>query len=162
MSVPPSHFIAGMRRLAAGVTIVTSGLGDLRAGLTATSVCSLTVEPPRLLVCINRDADAHALILRSRAFAINVLVPSQRELAVQFGRRDAGLLADKFSLGEWVRGSTGAPVLSGAAASFECGLVEALEASTHSIFIGDVKAAHFDQQAEALVYHDRAYHGLPG
>ena len=65
-----------MRRLAAGVTIVTTGLGEQRAGLTATSVSSLTAEPPRLLVCIHRDADTHALILRSRAFAVNVLVPA--------------------------------------------------------------------------------------
>ena len=151
-----------MRRLAAGVTIVTTGLDGQRAGLTATSVSSLTAEPPRLLVCIHRDADTHTLILRSRAFAVNVLVPAQRALAVHFGRRDATQRGDKFARGAWVRGSTGVPVLSGAAASFECGLVQAVEAGTHSIFIGEVEATHFGEQSQALIYHDRTYHRLPG
>jgi flavin reductase len=160
--VPTAHYIAGMRRLAAGVTIVTTGLGELRAGLTATSVCSLTAEPPRLLVCVHRDADTHDIILQSRVFAVNVLVSSQRELADHFGRRDTSPALDKFASGEWARGSTGAPVLLGAAANFECGLVEAVEASTHTILIGEIEAARFDEGASALVYHDRTYHRLPG
>ncbi|MFL5334823.1 MAG: flavin reductase family protein [Geminicoccaceae bacterium] len=162
MPVPTAHYIAGMRRLAAGVTIVTTGLGELRAGLTATSVCSLTAEPPRLLVCVHRDADTHDIILQSRVFAVNVLMSSQRELADHFGRRDTSPALDKFVLGEWTRGSTGAPVLLGAAANFECGLVEAVEASTHTILIGEIEAARFDEGASALVYHDRTYHRLPG
>jgi flavin reductase (DIM6/NTAB) family NADH-FMN oxidoreductase RutF len=160
--VPTAHYIAGMRRLAAGVTIVTTGLGELRAGLTATSVCSLTAEPPRLLVCVHRDADTHDIILQSRVFAVNVLVSSQRELADHFGRRDTSPALDKFVVGEWARGSTGAPVLLGAAANFECVLVEAVEASTHTILIGEIEEARFDEGASALVYHDRTYHRLPG
>jgi flavin reductase len=58
-----------MRRLAGGVTIVTTRLGEDLAGLTATSVCSLTAEPPRLLACVHREADAHDLTLESRVFA---------------------------------------------------------------------------------------------
>ena len=65
MPVATADFIAGMRRLAAGVTIVTANQGELRAGLTATSVCSLTAKPPRLLACVHRDADAHDMILDS-------------------------------------------------------------------------------------------------
>ena len=60
--VPTADYTAGMRRLAGGVTIVTTRLGEARAGLTATSVCSLTAEPPRLLACVHREADAHGLI----------------------------------------------------------------------------------------------------
>ena len=73
MPVATADFIAGMRRLAAGVTIVTASQGELRAGLTATSVCSLTAEPPRLLACVHREADAHDMILASGRFAVNVL-----------------------------------------------------------------------------------------
>ena len=75
MPVPTDDYIAGMRRLAAGVTIVTARLGEVRAGLTATSVCSLTADPPGLLACVHREADAHALILESGRFAVNVLTP---------------------------------------------------------------------------------------
>jgi flavin reductase (DIM6/NTAB) family NADH-FMN oxidoreductase RutF len=151
-----------MRRLAGGVTIVTTRLGDVRAGLTATSVCSLTAEPPRLLACVHREADAHGLILESRVFAVNVLAPAHQELADHFGGRDDSHGPARFTLGRWRSGATGAPVLADAAASFECRLVEAVAAGTHTIFVGEVEAAVSRDGAEALVYHDRAYHRLTG
>ena len=160
MPVPTADFIAGMRRLAGGVTIVTSRLGEIRAGLTATSVCSLTAEPPRLLACIHRDADAHGLILESQRFAVNVLTPAQQHLSEHFGGRDESHGPSRFAIGDWRIGRTGMPVLAGAAAVFECRLVEVATASTHSIFIGEVEAAAWVEAAPGLVYHDREYRRL--
>jgi flavin reductase (DIM6/NTAB) family NADH-FMN oxidoreductase RutF len=160
LPVPTADFIAGMRRLAGGVTIVTSSVGAIRAGLTATSVCSLTAEPPRLLACVHRDADAHGLILESRRFAVNVLTPDQEDLSEHFGGRDDSHGPTRFALGRWRVGRTGMPVLTDAAAVLECRLVEVAPASTHSIFIGEVEAAIYAEDAPALVYHDRAYHRL--
>jgi flavin reductase (DIM6/NTAB) family NADH-FMN oxidoreductase RutF len=160
LPVPTAEFIAGMRRLAGGVTIVTSRLGEIRAGLTATSVCSLTAEPPRLVACIHRDADAHGLIFESRLFAVNLLTPAHHDLSEHFGGRDGSHGPARFTSGRWRAGHTGMPVLSDAAAVFECRLVEAVRASTHSIFIGEVEAASFAEAAPALVYHDRGYHRL--
>jgi flavin reductase (DIM6/NTAB) family NADH-FMN oxidoreductase RutF len=162
LPVSSADFIAGMRRHAAGVTIVTTRLGGIRAGLTATSVCSITAEPPRLLVCVQRDADAHDIVLRSRLFAVNVLTPAQRAIADRFGGLDESRGPSRFALGDWMPGITGAPLLAGAAASFECALVETVAASTHSVFIGQVEAARFDEHAPALAYHDRTYHALGG
>lgn len=162
MPVPTADYVAGMRRLAGGVTIVTARWGELRAGLTATSVCSLTAEPPRLLACIHRDADAHELIEQSGRFAINVLTSAQQELADHFGGRDTSHGPSRFAVGRWGPGITGVPLLLDAAANFECRLVEALAASTHSIFIGEVEAVQVHAGAMGLVYHDRAYHRLGG
>lgn len=162
MPVPTADFIAGMRRLAGGVTIVTARLGDVRAGLTATSVCSLTAEPPRLLACVHRDADAHDLIIASGYFALNVLTRSQQGLADHFGGRDTSHGPSRFSEGRWVTGTTGLPVLVDAAATFECRLTETLAASTHTIFIGEVEALQTVEGASGLVYHDRTYHRLDG
>jgi flavin reductase (DIM6/NTAB) family NADH-FMN oxidoreductase RutF len=162
LPVPTADYIAGMRRLAAGVTIVTARLGEVRAGLTATSVCSLTAEPPRLLACVHRDADAHGLILASRLFAVNLLTPDHQALSDHFGGRDDCHGPDRFTVGAWEVGSTGLPVLTDAAACFECRLVEAVEASTHSILIGEVVALRHSERAGALAYLDRAYHRLPG
>lgn len=162
MPVPTADFIAGMRRLAGGVTIVTARLGDVRAGLTATSVCSLTAEPPRLLACVHRDADAHDLIIASGYFALNVLTRSQQGLADHFGGRDTSHGPSRFAEGHWVAGETGVPLLVGAAASFECRLTETLAASTHTIFIGEVEALQTVEGASGLVYHDRTYHRLDG
>ena len=162
MPVPTADFLAGMRRLAGGVTIVTARLGDLRAGMTATSVCSLTAEPPQLLVCVHRDADAYGLILESGYFAVNVLTREQQDLADHFGGRDRSHGPTRFSAGHWVDGATGVPVLVDAGATFECRLIETLAASTHSIFIGEVEAVGVTADALGLVYHDRTYHRLGG
>jgi flavin reductase (DIM6/NTAB) family NADH-FMN oxidoreductase RutF len=151
-----------MRRLAGGVTIVTARLGDVRAGLTATSVCSLTAEPPRLLACVHREADAHDLILESRVFAVNVLAPAHRELADHFGGRGDSHGPARFAMGRWRPGAGGVPVLADAAASFQCRLVEAVAAGTHTIFIGEVVAVARQDGADGLVYQDRAYHRLSG
>jgi flavin reductase (DIM6/NTAB) family NADH-FMN oxidoreductase RutF len=160
LPVPTADYIAGMRRLAGGVTIVSTRLGEVRAGLTATSVCSLTAQPPQLLVCVHREADAHGLILESRQFAVNLLRPEHRALSDHFGGRDESHGPDRFALGAWAAGVTGVPILADAAAVLECRLVEAVPASTHSILIGEVEAVRDDPGAAALVYHDRAYHGL--
>jgi flavin reductase (DIM6/NTAB) family NADH-FMN oxidoreductase RutF len=150
-----------MRRLAAGVTIVTTRAGDVPAGLTATSVCSLTAEPPRLLVCINRDVDAHRLIARAGIFAVNLLTPAHRELADLFGGRTEVVGPARFAAGRWATGRTGTPLLVDAAAVFECRLVEAIDAGTHSIFIGEVEAVTLPgDDPPPLAYHDGAYAAL--
>ncbi|MFM7345301.1 MAG: flavin reductase family protein, partial [Tagaea sp.] len=73
-----SDFKAGMRRLGAGVTIVTSFDGKSRAGLTATAVCSLSAEPPQLLVCVKRQAWPNGVIARAKRFCVNVLAAGQK------------------------------------------------------------------------------------
>jgi flavin reductase (DIM6/NTAB) family NADH-FMN oxidoreductase RutF len=146
-----------MRRLATGVTIVTTRHGDVLAGLTATSVCSLTAEPPRLIACINRDADAHALIARSGVFAVNLLTPAHRDLADHFGGRTEAFGPARFELGAWTTGVTGAPLLLDAAASFDCRLVRTVPIGTHAIFIGEIEAVRHREEAEPLLYHDRGY-----
>ena len=158
MPIPSAEYLAGMRRLAAAVTIVTTRAGDVPAGLTATSVCSLTAEPPRLLACINREVDAHKLIARSRIFAVNLLTPAHRDLADLFGGRTETTGPARFAAGRWTTGRTGTPLLADAAAAFECRLVEAIDAGTHSIFIGEVEAITLlGDDAPPLAYHDRAY-----
>jgi flavin reductase (DIM6/NTAB) family NADH-FMN oxidoreductase RutF len=161
LSVPVADYIAGMRRLASGVTIVTTSANGIRAGLTVTSVCSLTATPPRLLACIHREADAHGLILASGRFAVNLLKPEHQGLSDHFGGCDDSYGPCRFTIGGWTEGVTGAPFLPDAAAVFECRLVEQVAASTHTILIGEVVALRQDPDAAALVYLDRTYHRLP-
>lgn len=157
MPVPTSDFLAGMRRLAAGVSIVTTRTGRLRAGLTATAVCSLSAEPPRLIACVNRHADAHDLILESGIFAVNLLTVAHQALADHFGGRTDTFGPDRFVQAAWTVGRTGAPLLADAAASFDCRLVEAVPAGTHSILIGEVEAVGFGSEAPRLVYENHGY-----
>ena len=100
--------------------------------------------------------------MASELFAVNVLTPAHQALSDHFGGRDDSHGPARFSLGAWDVGCTGLPVLTDAAAVFECRLVEAVAASTHSILIGEVVALRHEENAAALVYHDRAYHRLKG
>lgn len=157
MPVTPEQFVAGMRQHAAGVTLVTTLHAGRRAGLTATSVCSVSAEPPQLLVCVNREAEANAPIRASRRFCVNVLAAGQRGLADRFAGRDGHAGEARFEEGRWTRLATGAPVLLGCPACFDCILGASLEAGTHTIFVGLVEAVALRPELPPLVYHEGEY-----
>jgi flavin reductase (DIM6/NTAB) family NADH-FMN oxidoreductase RutF len=155
--VTSQTFIQGMRQLAAGVTLVTTAHEGFRSGLTATAVCSLSADPPQLLACINRQAETYRIVQASGAFAVNVLASHQQRLAEAF----AGSLAihgdQRFELAAWSSLTTGSPVLSPCLATFDCRLVEAVPAATHSIFIGRVVAVQLQTELDPLVYVEGDY-----
>ena len=156
-SVSAEMFKEAMRRLAAGVTIVTTRHGAVRGGLTATAVCSLSVDPPQLLVCINRSAAAHTLIAEGENLCVNLLAHRHRSLAARFAGQTGILGSDRFEMGRWGRLKTGAPVLEDALASFDCVVTEKVAASTHTIFIGRVVDVHLRANGRPLLYAGGAY-----
>jgi flavin reductase (DIM6/NTAB) family NADH-FMN oxidoreductase RutF len=155
-SVSTGDFKSAMRRFAAGVTIVAAGDGRERLGLTATAVCSLTTEPPQILVCVNRDAEAHDLIVRTRALAVSLLGAQHKELSARFAGQTGVFGAARFDLGRWVTLKTGAPLLEDAVAALDCVLSEEVASSTHTIFIGRVVAVRAGEGG-ALTYADGVY-----
>ncbi len=157
MPVPPELFVAGMRLHAAGVTVVTTVHQGRPAGLTATSVCSVSAEPPQLLVCVNRAAEANAPIRASGRFCVNVLAADQHALADRFAGRLGHVGAERFEGADWSRLVTGAPVLEGCRAAFDCTLAVALEAGTHTVFVGLVEAVRVRPELAPLVYHEGEY-----
>lgn len=150
-------FKQAMRRLAAGVTIVTTRHGQVRGGLTATAVCSLSIEPPQLLVCVNRSAAAHALIAEGENLCVNLLAHKHHSLAARFAGQTGILGADRFDEGRWGQLKTGAPVLEDALASFDCVVSEKVAASTHTIFIGRVVDVHLRANGRPLLYAGGAW-----
>ncbi len=155
----PDEFRRGMRQLAAGVNIVTVVQGDLREGLTATAVCSISAEPPHLLVCVNASATAHEHMHKAGAFCLNVLARDQEAIAKRFAGMDGAARIERFDLGTWGQLTTGAPVLEGALANFDCIEVREIEAATHTIFIGRVLAIR-TTSGEPLIYGDGKFTGL--
>lgn len=147
-----ADFRVAMRELAAGVTIITAGREHGRRGLTATAVCSVSADPPTLLVCINRSAEGHAAITESGSFCVNVIAVEHQRLAERFAGRDGARGAERFEHGEWRALATGAPVLADAIAAFDCKLVQAIDAGTHTVFIGAVTATTVSPQRAALLY----------
>lgn len=153
-------FRAAMRKLAGAVSVLSVGQGEARTGLTATSVSSLSVDPPTLLVSVNRTASASASLLAEQAFAINVLRPHHQALADRFAGRHGVSGAARYEGAEWSRLATGAPVLTDALAVFDCELEDAIERHTHLIIIGRVVASRVTEGADPLLYWAGDYRAL--
>lgn len=150
-------FKRGMRRLASGVSLVTTRDDDgAPHGMVATSVASVTTDPPSLLVCVNRTASCHGPMDRSGTFCVNFLREDDQEVAALFSsskHRDV-----RFSRGDWRPLETGALALSSALASFDCRVHKRVEAGSHTIFIGEVASVMLWEEAiSPLVYLDGAY-----
>jgi flavin reductase (DIM6/NTAB) family NADH-FMN oxidoreductase RutF len=155
MAIEPEVFKNGMRRLTAGVTIITTLADGERRGLTATAVCSVSVAPPTLLCCVNRQGSAHDAILASGRFAINVLTAADHALAERFGGAELG--EARFSEGEWGTLATGAPILKSAFVGFDCRVVQTFDGATHTIFLGEVVAQSLGGGGEPLCYLGGSY-----
>jgi flavin reductase (NADH)/flavin reductase len=141
-ALPPvatDRFLAGMRLFAAGCTVIAARHQSDYAGLTATALCSVTAEPPQLLVCINRKVRARSMAAQAGTLSVNLLSRSQEMTARRFAGMVEGIrAADRFVDADWQTSLTGAPVLKDALANFVCNIADIIEASTHSIFLCDV------------------------
>jgi flavin reductase (DIM6/NTAB) family NADH-FMN oxidoreductase RutF len=158
--VDADEFRASMRHLAGAVTVIATGIAGHRFGLTATAVCSLSDDPPTLLACVNRSASAHDLISKNRAFSINLLASDQEKVAGHFAGR-AGLKGEaRFEGANWQTLATGAPILAGALASFDCEVNQEHVFASHTIFIGRVVATQARDAADPLIYLRGAFRQL--
>jgi len=149
-----------MARLGAAVNIITSDGPGGRSGLTASAVCSVTDDPPTLLICINRNSDNNAAFRRNGVVCINTLAHDHEELSRLFA--GSAVMEDRFAAGAWTTLETGAPVLEGAAVSFDCRIKEASEVGTHTVFFCEVEAIAVGPLTEGLIYFGRAYHRIAG
>ncbi|HKU81510.1 MAG TPA: flavin reductase family protein [Candidatus Tumulicola sp.] len=130
-----AEFKHAMRHVPTGVTIVTSLKDGEPRGLTLNAFASVAVDPPALLVCVNREARSYLYISSSRIFCVNVLSGEQRHLAEHF----AGKVRERqFAQIGYRVDATGAPVIDGTIAHFDCSVLEEHHVGSHSIFVGAV------------------------
>ena len=152
-----ASYRALMRHQAGAVTIIASGAEGARSGLTATAFSSLSDEPPMVLVCVQRRASAHEVIVESGAFSVNILASEHETIAERFAGR-GGISGEQRFLGlSWSTLATGAPILDGALASLDCRLADAHGFATHSIFIGRVVDGRFREDGRPLLYFRNDY-----
>jgi flavin reductase len=147
-----------MSRLGAAVNIITTIGPEGDAGFTASAVCSVTDDPPTLLVCVNRNASQHDAMKAAGFLCVNVLAHEHQELSPVFAGMGNIPMAERFALSAWRRLVTGAPVLESAAASFDCRIEQITEVGTHSVMFCRVAAIHLGTASSGLIYHGRAYH----
>jgi flavin reductase len=148
-----------MARLGAAVSVVTTDGPAGRSGFTASAVCSVTDDPPTLLVCMNRASDRNVVFKANRVLCVNTLAAGHEELSAVFaGRTDD--MDERFAEGTWYTLATGAPVLEGAVASFDCRITQVVEVGTHSVFFCEAAAIATSARHEGLIYFGRSYHRI--
>ncbi|WP_312666342.1 flavin reductase [Pantoea sp. CTOTU49201] len=154
------QFKSAMRQLATAVNIITTGAGEGRRGLTASAVCSLTVTPPMVLICVNHFGEAHRAMLENGTFCVNVLTADQRFLADIFAGQAGVPPNERFHHADWSELASGAPALDNALVNLDCRIAERVQTSTHSVFFGAVEAIRFGHAHPPLLHFDRQYFSL--
>jgi flavin reductase (DIM6/NTAB) family NADH-FMN oxidoreductase RutF len=150
----PAQFKEAMRHVPTGVAVVTSLKDGTPRGITVNAFASLSAEPPAVLICINRAARSYLYIATSRIFCVNVLAGEQRHLAERF----SGKISERqFEEIGYAVDQTGAPVLLGGIAHFDCTVSEEHQAGSHSIFIGRVVSCSA-RPGSPLGYFNSGYH----
>jgi flavin reductase (DIM6/NTAB) family NADH-FMN oxidoreductase RutF len=149
-----------MARFATGVSVVVARHGPLLAGMTANAIASISIDPPLMMASIGKRAETHGAIIGSHAFAISILADDQRDLADCFARPTTAEKLTGFCGAAWHEAETGSPVLDGALAYFDCRLTERHDGGDHTIFLGEIVAAGFREDAEPLLWYASTYHRL--
>ena len=138
VSVVRDAFVGAMRGVANSVTIVTTDRTAGRHGATVSAFCSVSADPPSVLVCLRADSRIAQVVAANGTFCVNVLRDSAAALAERFAGRGPGRDTDRFAGIEVVAGPGSAPVLAASTSAFCCRLRETLASGTHLIAVGDV------------------------
>lgn len=161
MSVTRQEFRDAMARLGAAVNIVTTDGPAGRGGMTVSAVCSVTDDPPTLLVCLNRGSPQNRMFKDNGVLCVNTLAPGQEGLSAIFAGRSAGAnMAERFASASWGLMATGAPSLDGATVAFDCRIVEVVERGTHSVLFAEVEAVRQGAASRGLIWFSRDYHPI--
>ncbi|ESK36605.1 pyrimidine utilization flavin reductase F [Acinetobacter nectaris CIP 110549] len=152
------NFRNAMSQLAAAVNIITTDGPAGRSGFTASAVCSVTDDPPTLLVCLNRKASVYQTFKDNATLCVNTLSEQHVSLSNSFGGKTP--MESRFSQGKWKKLATGAPVLDDAVVTFDCSIKQIVSMGTHDIFFCEVLETRSNLGSQGLIYFDRAYHQL--
>jgi Conserved protein/domain typically associated with flavoprotein oxygenases, DIM6/NTAB family len=150
MAVSKDEFRTALSRFASGVTVVTTrdASGHLH-GITVSAFCSVSLDPPLILVCIERETGSHHAFQEAGRFVVNFLHEGQKDISNHF----ASHLDDKFSAVEYQPGISGLPVLTDSLATLECRLAHSYEGGDHTIFVGEVERTRVKEGNPLLYFH---------
>ena len=155
LDVDQDSFRQGMAHLGAAVNVITTNGFAGQAGFTASAVCSVTDNPPTLLVCLNRSASVYAAFSENKVLCVNTLGADQAQLSNVFGGKTP--MQERFAQAQWSALATGAPVLEDALISFDCEVVSSQSVGSHDVLFCQVKAIRHNPDLNALLYFKRRY-----
>jgi flavin reductase (DIM6/NTAB) family NADH-FMN oxidoreductase RutF len=156
MGIDPEILRRAMREWATGVTVVSALADGVHHGMTVNSFTSVALEPPLLLVSLERTARTHGLVDRSGIFGVSILDRRQREISDRFAGRETEH-ADRFEGLSTYTLVSGVRLLDGTLAGFDCRVVSRFEVATHTLFIGEVLGVRISDPGEPLLYYQRGY-----
>ena len=155
--VTASDFRNAMRQLTGGVSVVTAGRGRDISGMTVTSVSSLSVDPPALIVSVNRESSSWPLVKRYGFFGVNILTSDQLDIAERFTGKGGLKGVDRFAGARWLTRASGVPLLADALAAIDCEVEDIVERHSHAIIIGRVLDVTVSPRTAALAYWQGQY-----
>lgn len=145
-----------MSRFATGVTVVTTCKGNERHGITVNAFASLSLDPPLVLICIDRSSHVHDVLTESGIFAVNFLAEDQQHLSNCFAGHSEYRYHD-FCGATFHTATTGAPVLDGTLGYVDCRIVDVFPGGDHSIIVGRVEALDTGGNDDPLLYYRSRY-----
>ncbi|HEV7838238.1 MAG TPA: flavin reductase family protein [Gemmatimonadaceae bacterium] len=153
MSVTPDEFRSVLGRFPSGVTVVTTkNVDGSDEGMTVSAFCSLSLNPPLVLICIEKNASAYRALTASPGFVVNILAASQEQIARRFAIVDI----DRFEGVGYSRSQNGFAVLDDVLGVIECATFAMHDAGDHTIIVGEVEAARA-QSGTPLLYYRGGY-----
>ena len=153
----PDYFRGAMRHLVGAVSVITAGRGSDVTGMTVTSVSSLSIDPPTLIVSINRASSTWPVLKRYGVFGVNFLTSDQIDIAERFSGKNGLKGRGRFAGSEWVARGPSAPLLVGASAAIDCEVEDVIERHSHAIVIGRVRDLTLSKQESSLAYWHGRY-----
>lgn len=150
-------FRLAMRQLVGGVTVVAAGDGEERSGMTATSVVPVSVDPPTVLVCVNRASSFYPVLQRCAEFSVNLLSAEQQHIAERFTGAGGAKGAERYMPADWTTADSGVPLLKDALAAVDCEMERLIDYHTHAIVIGTVRSIRLGSRRDALAYWQGEY-----
>ncbi len=156
-SVPPQEYRDAMAHYAGHVQLVTTAHEGVQRGVTVTAACSVSDNPPIVLVCLNRSNPKNAIFLESGVFALNTLAVQHQAMASAFAGLDGKSADERFAMAEWDTITTGAPTLTDANAVFDCRLMEHKDMATHMVLFGEVVGLRIGNTSPALLFLNREW-----
>ncbi|HEV8488913.1 MAG TPA: flavin reductase family protein [Candidatus Limnocylindrales bacterium] len=158
MNPTPAAFRTVMGHFVTGVTVVTALDGERPQGITVNALSSVSLEPPLVMVALDRRRFITPTVRAAGRFAVNILAETQQALSDCFAGAEVTPGRDAFCGATWYPGETELPLIEGAIASLECTVVETFSAGDHDLFIGRVDALGTGQaNADPLLYYRRRY-----
>jgi flavin reductase (DIM6/NTAB) family NADH-FMN oxidoreductase RutF len=152
-TVTPQAFRQTLGRFASGITVVTMQHNREVRGITVSAFLSVSLEPPLVLVSIDKKAHSHERMMATNHYGVSILSEGQQSLSNHFAGRDPSVIPEFETL-------NGFPVLKGAVAQLVCKTVQKVAAGDHTLFIGQIEHLRWQEEAQPLVYFHGKYQTL--